>query len=160
MPLFSWWITWAGVQLLLGAAGPVDGLPSRLEALATCRGDAFEPNDERSRARPLDGEEVRASACAFDDDWYRFPVAKGQRVRVRLQHAPQVVFEKLRVYAPRARKPAGRLTRAPGLAEVRFQARRAGNHRVRVRTSAGGATYRLQVVYEDDAQAARQARGP
>lgn len=99
-----------------------------------CGHDLYEPNNIRSRARNLSQElqgarEVEAHLCRGDQDWYIVWLNRGEIAEFNVV-TPLDQPPRLKVFAPRRRKPGGisrRLT--PGHRQVRVYAKQSGRYR-------------------------------
>jgi len=132
-PLIIWFLS-----IVLQAPQGVLPVPADA-APAECGADVHEPNDVRAKARPLPTGGAVASVCRGDEDWYVIHLDRGQRIELVARHAPGARLD-LALFPPRARKPRGQRRRTPGQSALRYRARRAGNHRLRVRTRGAAKT--------------------
>lgn len=116
-----------GLQPALEQAAELDVPPG-----PACVLDAYEPNNERRKARSFDAV-AEGRLCAGDVDWLAFDGQRGARYRVTLE-GPAKGW----LYPPRARKPRS----IRGSRTVR--ARRTGRYKLRIEGPAGS-RYRLRV---------------
>lgn len=95
--------------------------------------DAVEPNDARGQAWLIDlDERIPATVCDGDIDWLAIdlPAAPVVSVRVESEHVER--FKSVEAYRPRARKPVGTASSAPGTMELTLTDVRSGRHRIRI----------------------------
>lgn len=109
--------------------------------------DAFEGNDDRASAAPLeDGQEVEAIFCGGVDDWFSLEVAAGCQLEVRLRLDPRLGDLDLALYGPDGTLVGASST--PGDTElIVLTAQQTGTYSARVR---GGqntkAKYRVRMT--------------
>lgn len=113
-------------------------LPATVEAAvtATCGADAYEPNNERQRAKSTRGKKVEARVCRGDADWYYFKPEAGSTIEVVVEHDAPVTVD---LFPPRARAAAGEVKTEGNRTVMRYSVTSKSKHRLRVR-SAEGAT--------------------
>jgi hypothetical protein len=95
--------------------------------------DAVEPNDARGQAWLVDlDERIPATVCDGDIDWLAIdlPAAPVVSVRVESDHVERL--KSVEAYRPRARKPLGTASSAPGAMVLTLTDVRAGRHRIRI----------------------------
>ncbi|MCA9541297.1 MAG: hypothetical protein KC620_20490 [Myxococcales bacterium] len=137
MQILVWWMMWSALS--------APAFAGRLAQDAPCGGDAFEPNNVRSRAKSTRNKAVEAVTCAGDDDWFYLRLDAGEAVEVSARHdAGRAVT--VDVFPPRARQPAGTHEADSTRQRVRFKASTKGRYRVRISTRAAEPTpYTLEV---------------
>lgn len=112
-----------------------------------CGQDAYEPNDERARARRWSAAALEATACAGDEDWFRVDLPADFIMEVSIEHDVGAVFEPPIVYRPWGRTPLGVPFSELGRTGVRFVTEVDGVYRVQIRSDAEADAHYALVAY-------------
>ena len=106
--------------------------PAATSKVVGCADDAHEPNDERRRARRIDGV-VHAATHRDDIDWYRIELPADAPLELHITVDGDGPRPEIAIFAPRGRKSRGQIADEAEARVLRFVVERAGIHRVRVR---------------------------